>query len=265
MPADRQALTIDEPLPDDVFQPQALGRLGETLTTQPTHEQRELRLDELDAGSLEALLAERADNLPDGYEHLAAALWANRTTTVLLPGFLAAWTLADVGLDASPANLALHLDGPKAVACRILDPSRAAQGRPEREQTIETLFAATLDPFVDRLADAGVPRRVAWTNVGNLVAYLFDRLAAFDLAGATTTQDRARLLDADRAAWDETDNPLQGTVAYEPLPGPGPAEYQVRDVCCLKQALPAKQPCASCPRVDAQRRAELLADRRRTL
>lgn len=266
MPVEPSALDLDDPLPTGAFEPRALGPLGQTLTTSVADDRRELRLEAVFEDP-DRLLAEHADGLDGVDARVAAAAWTNRAVTALVPGFLAAWTLADVGVDASGSNLALQLEGADPVGFRVLDPERARRGRPERDRTPATLLGDTLPALVEAVdAGAELPPRVTWANVANIVAYLFDRLDEFGLAGASPEADRAHLLDAEKPAWSTGNNPLQGTIGYEPVPGDeGPERYQVREVCCLKQEIDGKQPCASCPRIDAERRGELLAARRRSL
>lgn len=266
MPVEPSALDLDDPLPGDAFEPEALGPLGETLTTRVAEERRELRLEAV-LEEPDRLLADHADGLDGVDATVAAAAWTNRAVTALVPGFLAAWTLADVGVDASGSNLALQLEGADPVGFRVLDPERASRGRPQRDRTLATLFGDTLAALVEAVdASAGLAPRVTWSNVANIVAYLFDRLDELGLAGASPRADRARLLDAEQPTWSPGVNPLRGAIGYEEIPGDGgPERYQVREVCCLKREIDGKQPCASCPRIDAQRRAELLAARRRSL
>lgn len=265
MAADPRLADVDDPLTGDRFCPQALGLLGRGLTTDPPGEElEEVPLEAFTSDELPAVLEAHARWLGNGDPVVAAASWTNHLTTVLVPGLLAAWTLTDVGLEVSSSNLALDMDGSRPARCRILDPARAEKGRPERDRTLRSLFDGALaDVFAATGQATGLAHRVCWTHVANVTAYLFDRLEEFGLAHEGCRQDRRRLLEAEQRPWSQGANPLEGAVGYEPLEGDGlPEAYQVREVCCLKTEIPGKAPCASCPRIEADRRAELVAERR---
>lgn len=245
------------------FDPQPLGTLGLTLTTEPPAEaHREVPvpalIDEADE-HLEAYAATLGEVPPA----IVGASWSKFVATVVAPGILAAWTLADVGLDASPANLALHLDGPKPRRCRVLDPERVDRGRPERDRSLATLLGDTIEPFFASVREAsGVSAPIQWSNVGNLTAFLYDELDRHGISGPTLEADRERLLAADRAAWREGPNPIQDPVRYERFDEAElPDRYQVRRVCCLKRELPGEGACASCPELSHAQRRERLAER----
>lgn len=262
MSPDPWALELDDPLPEDSFDPDALGLLGETLTTRPSGDHRSLAIPDL-VGDPAPVVADHQAHLATDEDLVAAAAWTNHLATVLVPGLVAAWTLADVGVDASADNLELHLDGSRPVACRILDPSRVQRGRPARDRTLASLIDGTLVPVFGAVERShGLPSQVAWSHVGNVVAYLFDRLVELGPV-AEPCPDRSRLLDDQTVPWGPPGNALAGTVRYEPLPGSGPDTYQVRTTCCLKRQIPDKTPCASCPHIDAARRGQLVAERRK--
>lgn len=261
MSPDPWALEVDDPLPEGSFRPEALGLLGETLTTRPSEDHRSLPVPDLVADPV-PVVADHAAHLGVGDERVAAAAWTNHLATVLVPGLVAAWTLADVGIDASADNVSLHLDGSRPMVCRILDPSRVDRGRLVRDETLASLIDGTLTPVFDAVEQAhDLPAAIAWSHVGNVVAYLFDRLAELGLV-PERCPDRERLLAAESLPWGPAGNVLAGTVRYEPLPGAGPDTYQVRTACCLKRQIPEKTPCASCPHIDAERRSRIVADRR---
>jgi siderophore-iron reductase FhuF len=260
-------LDVDAPRPAAIldegrFRPQALGSLAETLTTEPpSGGAREVPVEALLEEDLAEALARFRAGLGEVDGRVAAASWTNYAATVLVPGLVAAWTVADVGVDASPSNLCVHLDEGVPRRWRIQDSERVAEGDRERDRTIATLVD-TLNPlFADVEERTGLAERVGWAHVGNVVAYLFDRLAELG-AIAPDDPDRARLLAAE-ALPGTGSNPLQGTVERGSLgPGVDLDSYQVRTVCCLKRQLPGRAPCASCPHIDADRRTELVAERR---
>lgn len=184
----------------------------------------------------------------------AASAWANRAIGALLPGLLAAWSLEDAGIDASPGNLELLLEGATPVACRIVDPERVTRGLDARDRTLDTALGDTLTPLIDAADEAaGLRPAIPWTIAGNLVAYVYDTLAR-EHPDAGLAQDRARLLDAPRAAWAARENPLAGTVRYEATAGGDPR--RVREVCCRKRELRGQDACTSCPVRAAQRARE---------
>lgn len=265
---DPDALTVDEPMQNGVFAPQALGLLARTLSVDAPGEGVEgVAVDALGCQRLEELIREHGEWLGGVDARVAAASWTNHLVTVLVPGLLTAWTVREVGVDASAANVALHLEGSRPRACQILDPTRVRTGRPARDVLLRALFADTLQSVFDLVqAVTDLPARMGWVHVGNLVAYVFDRLEESELATPNTQADRSRLLVADQAAWGAASNPLKQTVhAVELPPGAALSTYQVRSVCCLKTEIPGKDPCVSCPRIDGDRRARLLAERRRTV
>lgn len=246
------------------FDPDALGTLGLTLTTEPpTGDRWELELTALLDHRLEERVEAFADEVGQAPDPVVGASWSKHVSTVIAPGILAAWTLADVGLDASPANLALHLEGAQPRRCRILDPARVDRGRPERDRSLTTLMGDTIEPLFAAIEDAtGVAAPTQWSNVGNLSAFLYDELDRHGIAAPGLAADRERLLASDRAAWREGPNPLQDPVTYERFEDEGlPDRYQVRRVCCLKRELPDAQACASCPELSHAQRRERLAER----
>jgi ferric iron reductase protein FhuF len=246
------------------FDPDALGTLGMTLTTgPPTGDRWELPVAAMLEDGLEERVEALAARLGEVPDPVVGASWSKHVSTVIAPGILAAWTLADVGLDASPANLALHLEGPEPRRCRILDPGKVDRGRPERQRSLATLMGDTLEPLfaaIERVTDVSDP--IQWSNVGNLTTFLYDELDRRGIAAGGLAADRERLLNREAAAWREGPNPLQDTVGYERFEDPGlPDRYQVRRVCCLKRAIPDAQACASCPELSHDQRRERLADR----
>lgn len=258
-----EGLAIADPLVEGAFTPARLGHAGETLTTEPADDGlREVPADEPDR--LQASLAEHAASLGEVPDPVAAASWSNHLTTLLVPGLVAAWSLHDVAIDASASNLALQTDDGRPVRWRIRDPTRVDRDPSARQRTIATLTQDTLTPlFIQLQAETGLSEDVGWAHVGNIVAYLFDRLAEAGLVEADSA-DRRALLAAEDPAWWEGSNPLQGRISYERIPGQAtPDTYQVRQPCCLKREIPSKAPCASCPHIEADRRAELIAERRR--
>lgn len=259
------ALDLDDPLHEGAFRPEALGPLGHTLTTEPPADgRREVPVELLLDGELAATIADHGQALGGVDPPVAAASWTNHLTTMLVPGPLVAWTLADVGLDVSAANVSLHLDGSRPTACRIRDPTRAWRGPTERDRTLTSLLEGTLEPLFAACEEHHeLPRALAWTHVGNIVAYLFDRLAELELC-PPGVEDRRRLLAVEQPDWRAGSNPLVDTVTYETVDSQhGPPTYQVRAMCCLKHEIPGKDACVSCPRIDTERRGELLDRRRR--
>lgn len=258
-----ERLAIADPIVDGTFEPSRLGLAGETLTCEgPSAGQVEVPADDVDR--MVALIAERVEELGEVPRPVVAASWTNHLVTLLVPGLLAAWTLHDVAIDASAGNLALHADEGGPSRWRIVDPGRVDQGRDRRDRTLESVVEDTLRPlFAEVEATTGLRSEIGWTHVGNVAAYLFDRL---EEAGNVTQgcEDRAGLLHAEDPAWSRGPNPLRGTVRYEPLPGEAtPERYQIRTRCCLKREIPGKIACASCPHIETPRRAELVDARRR--
>lgn len=257
------ALEARHPLVDERLVPERLGAIGETLTVEDAEpEHREVRLaDLLEDGELAGLVEAHGDRLGGARAPIAASLWANYLVTVASPSVLGAWTLFDLGIDAGPTSLSLHLvDGlPRRVR---VAPDAWRQGRPDRELGPRSLLASMDAVFEELEAGTGVQRGVLDNHVGNVAAYLFDRLEENQLHGSTPQADRAALLDEATLPWGDP-NPLQDPVRYEPLEADGlPDTYQVRRECCLKVTVDGKPPCASCPTIDAERRAQLLRERR---
>lgn len=252
-----------EGTPRHRFDPERLGPFGRGLTVRET-EADEVFLDELvDPPRLASVMADHADPFGDVAPPVVGSSWVNHLSTLLLPGILTSWTAHRIGVDASPGNLALELAAGTPRRVRVLDPERVHVGKPGRDLAIESLFGGTVEPLFEAVEEAtGAGAPILWNTAGNLVAYVFDRLAEDDRSPETLVEDRATLLDADTAAWADRPNPLQGTITYQDLtPDGSPARYQVRQVCCLKTEIPGKEPCASCPKVSTERRTELVAGR----
>lgn len=256
-------LSTVDPLVEGRVRPDRLGRLGHTLAVDPPTEGREVRVDRLIAGDLDRLVDRHADRLGSAPSAVAASLWANYLVTVACPPVLAAWTLHDVGLDASSTNLAVHLEDGLPRQVRLLDAGQATRGRPDRDLGPETLVDTLAELFEALANRTAIGTDLLFNHVGNLAAYLFDRLDEAGLANEDTSADRRALLDEDPLPWGRP-NPFHDPVRYEPLHAPGlPEAYQVRRRCCLKVAVDDKSPCASCPGIDADRRVELVRQRRK--
>lgn len=252
-----------EGTPRHRFDPERLGPFGRGLTVRET-EANEVALDELlDPPRLASVMKDHADGLGDVPLAVVGSSWVNHLATLLLPGIVTGWTVHRMGVDASAGNLALELPAGTPRRVHILDPGNVRVGDPGRDLAVESLFGGTLEPLFEAVEEAtGAGTSILWSTAANVVAYVFDRLADHDGSSGTLVEDRAKLLDDDTAAWTDRPNPLQGTITYQDLtPAGGPGSYQVRQVCCLKTEIPGKDPCASCPRVSRERRAELVAGR----
>lgn len=243
------------------FDPAAVGPYGRHLTLdQPGDHHGVPAADLLDEATLGGVLARHRRGLGDVADTVAAAHWAKHHVTLLVPGVLAAWTLHGVGLDASPGNVRLHLREGTPRRVEVRDPSRVATGDGSRDRVLRTLFGDHLGGLFEVLHDrTGVDPDRLWATTGNVVAWLYDELAADHPHDRRIQADRADLLDADEAPWAADGNPLQGTVRYEAPEDPTlPDRTPVRSACCLKRAVPGKTPCRSCPAVPADRRNELV-------
>lgn len=258
-------LDTEDPLVGGRLVPDRLGTLGHTLTVDPPDAgQSEIRARALfEEGELVPLVEQHATRLDGAPAPVAASLWANYLVTVVCPPILAAWTLHDVGVDASAGNLALHLDEELPERVRVLDPTQTTRGRPARDRGPRTLLD-TLTGLFETLSElTGVDPAILFNHVGNLTAYLFDRFLEAGIADESQEADRAVLLEETTLPWGLHPNPLEDPVDYETLDVDGlPERYQVRRRCCLKTAVPGKSPCASCPTIDRERRAERVRERR---
>lgn len=259
----RVDLQADDPLVDGRLVPSRLGELGHALTTDLTSpEHREVELETLIDDKLTQLVEAHGRRLGVD-DRVAASLWTNHLVTAACPPVLATWTLHAVGLDASPSNLALHLEDELPRQVRVLDPTRTARGDPDRDLGPRTLLETTTRLF-EALAEAtGIETEILDNHVGNLAAYLFDRLAEAGYESDRLQADRETLLASASLPWNPASNPWRDPVDYQPLHGEGlPERYQVRRRCCLKLAVDGKPPCASCPSIGPERRTALVRDRR---
>lgn len=242
--------------------PEALGLYGRTLTRDPpAPDHRSVPADTLlQEGALERVATGHADDPGTVPPAVAASAWTNHAATVLVPGVLAAWTLEAEGLDARPANVVLHLEDGLPRRLRLRDPAPLGSGPGPRDAGLETLMGDLLAPLLEGLEEAtGLPPEVGWTTVGTLVAWMYDRMADHAPEAAPVEADRARLLEAEEAAWTDAPNPLahpvdRVAVEAEDLPD----EVLVRRTCCTKREIPGKQPCHTCPNIGPGRRRALL-------
>lgn len=254
----------DVPVSDGRLVPGRLGRLGRTLTTEPPDEADAIHVaDLLDGDRLDDLLEVHAEALGVAETTVVASSWTSWLSSVVCPGILAAWTVHDVGVDASPRNLALHLADGTPRRCRIVDPGRVDCGRSVRDRTLDTLFGETLSPLFSTVERrAGLDAGLSFHHVGNLVAWLYDHLAETDVNDTARPPDRAELLGPDKP-WGAGSNPMHGAVTYEPVPGSDlPETYPVRRRCCLKLQIPGKGPCVTCPVLSGDERADRIRARR---
>lgn len=244
------------------FDPASLGPWARTLTLDAVDEGQEAIAAStlLDEAHLARRIEAHAEHLGDVALPVAASAWSKDLTTVLVPGILAAWTLQGIGVDASPGNVELHLADGQPAAARLVDPTRIAAGDPERDLALTSLVGDHLAPLFDTLhATSGLSKAVLWGNLGPLVAWIYDRMAEKDPDHASIQADRARLLEADQAAWVDGPNPIQHPVRYEPLDLDGlPDQLPVRQTCCLKHLIPDDRACSSCPQLSPEDRRAML-------
>lgn len=252
----------DPASPPARFDPASLGAWARSLTLDPADQGHEAIAAStlLDQAHLARRIEAHAQRLGEVALPVAASAWSKDLTTVLVPGILAAWTLQGIGVDATPSNIELHLDDGQPAAARLIDPTRIAAGDRERDLALTSLLGDHLAPLFDALhGTSGLAKAVLWGNLGPLVAWIYDHMAEEDPADARVQADRARLLEADQAAWADGPNPIRDPVRYEPLDLDGlPDRIPVRQTCCLKHLIPDDRACSSCPQLSQDDRRALL-------
>lgn len=197
----------------------------------------------------------------------AASVWSKHYVGTLAPGIVALMTLEGLGIDARAAHVRLEMRDDRPHAAWIEAPAVVAlAGRSRGTPASATpaaddaqLRALTLGPLLEEhLASlfralqegCGVRAEILWNNVGNSLAWYYDRFAL----------DRPEAARADRAALLEAQtSPMRNPVTYEELAPHGlDRRVQVRTLCCLRYRLPDMDACYTCPRVSSAQRARLV-------
>lgn len=219
--------------------------------------------DLLDGATLEQAIRDHAAHLEADHTKAVGAAWAKHHGRALVPVVVAAMTVYRSGLDTTPGNIEFHLRHGAPRTVRIVAPERlVADDGDVVEKTMATLVDTHIGPLFDGIhAVTGTPRSVLWGSLGNLVAYVYDRLAETHPDVRHVARDRHRLLEAETAPWGTGPNPMRDPVRYETLDTPGlPPKVQVRRTCCLKLKLPGKPPCYTCPTLDHEARIRLMRE-----
>lgn len=189
---------------------------------------------------------------------VAASSWAKHYVAPLLREMLPAVALRRQIPDMAAENVLVRLEAGTPRAIRFVNPTPHA---PEdvRAWAWRRLFGEHLAPVFDTLEQAaGISRGILWNSVGNYCVWFFDELAK-DATALHAQEDRAALLEAVELPGVTGPNPLRDPVRYECLDEPGlPPRVQVRRTCCLKDRIPGKPPCYSCPRISRDERIRLV-------
>lgn len=224
----------------------------------------------LDPDVLEPALQHLAANLGTTNLRAVTSQWHKHYSAALLQPVLAAMTVAGIGLDGSMDNTAFTFDAkgfprklvlsntaPVLVYGPRWDGAPAVCGLPDLQRVVaDTVRERHLAPLIDRLRTVtGIPRRILWTNVANVVADLYDKLAGRPETCGAAAEDRAALLDSSADLLGGGANPLFGLVRYEPVAVPGlPEQVRCRNACCQRYSLPGFQACTTCPRLSLEQR-----------
>ncbi len=177
-----------------------------------------------------------------------ASLWNKHYNAAVISGVLIAWSLGAVPLNGEAMNMSLLLGAdqlPQAGYLHDWGPPAGEPGSP-RERVFASLFAGHLAPAIQRLGSLSrLAPSVAWGNVGNLIADIYDQMDDAGLLTAAAASDREALLEAPVLPGMPGPNPLRGSVRYEELGLAQPV--RVRKSCCLRHRLPGMKPCYTCP------------------
>jgi siderophore-iron reductase FhuF len=220
----------------------------------------------LDGPVLEGVLRTAADRLRAPDLCVAASLWNKYYNAAVVPGLLAAMTLGGIGLDGSLAHASLALrDGlPHALvihdaAALVYQPrlsaaltktvpgQRVADLVELQRTVVAGAFERHLRLVIEQIhALTHLSRQILWSNVANLCAALYDRLAEASSLTALVQMDRALLEQAECPGL-AGPNPMHGMVWYE-RSADSCGITRVRQRCCLRYRLPQSTPCADiCP------------------
>ncbi|WP_257462731.1 siderophore-iron reductase FhuF [Archangium lipolyticum] len=216
------------------------------------------------------------ETLQTGELRAAASLWHKHYNAALLSGFLAAMTLAGVGLDGSISNVSMTLSEEGLPRAAVLHSLAGIVVHPPRlkldisaprvgldvlhGRVLSSLFANHLAPIVEQVHRVtGLPKRILWGNAGNLCADVYDGLRARPEVAAAVEEDRRILLEQPDSPLMPGPNPLHQSVRYEDLSGFGRASVvRVRKTCCQRYKLPGLLHCYTCPILKGHERVALL-------
>jgi ferric iron reductase protein FhuF len=205
----------------------------------------------LDPDTLLTTLTELALHRGTTNLRAVASQWYKHYNSVLLVPILTALTTARVGLDGGMENVTMLLDDTGLPTSAILTNTVPLPDSPDLHHRVLTgALTNHLIPLIDQLRTVtGVPRRILWANVANVIADLYDKLGKDAEAASAAAEDRHILLDCPVDLLTGGPNPLYNLVRYEPIAVPGlPPALRSRQVCCQRFLLPNDKPCAGCPR-----------------
>lgn len=223
----------------------------------------------LDAGFLREEVRRYAERLGSPDLRAAASVWSKHYVASFAPAVCALMTLGGVGLDARAAACRVlrrdgvphetYFDEPALLAHATRAKAGAAGLRTTASPdelhafVLPALLDHHLAPLFGALHEAcRLSPRIAWSNVGNSLAWYYDQFALLD--PDASREDR-------RAILEDPASPLHDPVGYEHLHEHGlPRRVQVRRVCCLRYRLPDTTVCYTCPRLASGERASLLRD-----
>ncbi len=227
---------------------------------------------------LEAAVQVMAGRMGTEDLRVAASLWSKQYFAAASMGALALTALHGIGLDMAPENIDILLKDGVPRAAVVRDTASAVRyfprgagvadvGSPGDLESLHrtvfiSLFEGHLAPVIQALSSlSGASKAVLWGNLGNLVADVFDTLAATGLAPDAVGLDRRLLLESPSAVGLGDPNPLYGGVEYVALCEPDlPALVRVRRTCCQKHMTKAG-PCTTCPRLSVAERVALLREK----
>ncbi|HEV7368478.1 MAG TPA: siderophore-iron reductase FhuF [Arenibaculum sp.] len=212
---------------------------------------------------LAAALATYGARWPGGDPRAVGSDWTKAYFRTVLPPLLAP-VFAGVVITAAPSDLWVRTEGGEPVAVHLRT-GAAVRGEQRDPADLAPFYGALLGRHAARVVAAvreasGLSPRVAWSNLGGLLAFAYRTLAGRpELAGAAARHAEA-VLGRPEVPWFDGRNPLLDPVRTIPVGIPGlPEVAHVRRVCCLRDRL-GQTLCLSCPRLDLDGRVALYRD-----
>jgi ferric iron reductase protein FhuF len=177
--------------------------------------------------------------------------WSKWYFNRLTPSVTAAAVALDWQLPLAPDQVEVIFDEQgKATTFKLPHAGAPLPGAPA---TPFERFSALLDdhlaPLIDELAlQSRLSPRVLWSNVGNVLEFMLNRLVDADVPAAGCSQLRQLLETRTRA--DGQRNPLYRPIHYVEVTDDDGSERRARRrrICCLRDQVPENGLCGTCPR-----------------
>jgi ferric iron reductase protein FhuF len=201
--------------------------------------------------TLDPLLQRLRPGFTDRMRRGVVSEWSKWYLNRLIPSVTVAAVALDWHLPLAPDRIeVIFNEEGKAATFKL---PHAGGPLPRPPATPFERFSALLDDHLAPLIGELAPRsrlspRVLWSNVGNVLEFMLNRLASADAPAAGCNQLRELLETQTRN--DGQRNPLYQPIHYVEVTDDDGSVRQARRrrVCCIRDQIPENKLCGTCPR-----------------